>query len=168
MPQVHYVKAARPCKSPETLTRREAAGIEVGEPYYWWTFYKSPPCFSRTRPRASQLTQSKWRDVYAAQEALDSALDAATLLNALTAAIDTLEAVKSEYESAAAAIEEKFEGSPTAEQCRQKADHLEGILGELGDHLTTIEGLEDEGDTDEEAFGDAKQEILDLAWDAPC
>lgn len=165
MPQVHHVKSARPCKNPETLAQREAAGIVVGKEYFWWTFYKSPPCFSRTRPKPSQLTRSKWRKVYLAQEAIDNALDADSLLDALNDAVNVLGTTRSEYAAAASAIEEKFKGSPTAEQCREKAERLDELSRGLGDAISLVEEFQE--CRDDEAFDDVKQEVLDLDWNMP-
>lgn len=50
MARVHFVKSARKAQPKN--------GIEKGDSYYWWQFYKSPKQFSKTRPKPSQLIAS--------------------------------------------------------------------------------------------------------------
>ena len=141
MPQVHFVKSARPAKSTSMLALRESAGIEVGDSYYWWTFYKSPPTLSKTRPRPSQLTRSKWSRVYVAQEAIEDATDASELQAAVEGAVDRLGTIRDEYNTSADAIELKFEGSPTAEACRERANRLDELISELADKTSEVTEL---------------------------
>jgi hypothetical protein len=180
MPRVHFVKSARPAKNPSVISRREAAGIEVGDSYYWWTFFKAPPTFSKTRPRASQLTRSKWSTVYSAQEAIEDVTDASGLQAALESAVDDLGTVRDEYNESADAIEENFEGSLTAEACREKADHLDTLISELEDKTSEVEELVEcqtcsgEGTVectdcpDADAFENVHQELQGLDWAMPC
>ena len=50
MPRVYHVKKAR----------KDNPVAKKGESYYWWKFAFGPKCFSKTRPKRSQLTQSEF------------------------------------------------------------------------------------------------------------
>ena len=65
MPRVKHVQSARKAIP--------SAGIEVGDSYYWWKFRYGGKRVSKTYPKRSQLTQSLWSSVYAAQEELEEA-----------------------------------------------------------------------------------------------
>ena len=72
MPKVHHVKKAR----------KDNRAVKKGESYYWWKFAYSSKRYSKTYPKASQLTQSdKLSRYYEAQETVDD-------LNALAHPLD--------------------------------------------------------------------------------
>ncbi len=133
MPRVNVVKKARKA--------RPHAGIEVGDQYYWWKFRYGGTCYSKTFPRPSQLTQSKWSEVYAAQEAIEDATDIDGLLQAIDDAISTLEDTASEYEEAA----EAFGGEGPNQE---RADHLNELVSELEEVKSEIEDWQSEQDSD--------------------
>lgn len=131
-------------------------GIKKGTTYYWWKFRHGGKRYSATRPRASQLTQSdKLSRVYAADEALQDAIGAASspedLVSALNDAAEVAREVAEEYTESADNIEQSFSSSPTADDCREKAGELEGWADELEEAVSQIESLdEDDGDEDQQ------------------
>jgi len=118
MPRVHHVKRA--------AKDYPHAGIEKGQEYWYWTFRYGGKVRSATYPRPSQLTQSKWSQVLAAQEALQDAEDLETFQAAITDAVSNIEEVGGEYEEAA----EHFGGEG---ENRERADRCEELVSELQD-----------------------------------
>ena len=64
MPRVNFVKKAR----------KDNPVAKKGESYYWWQFAYCSKSFSRTRPRASQLTRSEFlSEIYSIVEEIEDA-----------------------------------------------------------------------------------------------
>lgn len=115
---------------------------------------------SKTRPRPSQLTLSRWADVYAAQEAIEDAKDWDDLVDAIEEACSTIEQCSSEYEEAA----EHFNNEGPNQE---RHEHLEDLLGELQNiDLSPAEDEEDEEQVNER-IGEVRDAALDLDWDNP-
>lgn len=154
MPKVHKQVAAKDYP---------ADGILKGESYYSWQLHGQRVQRSKTPPRPSQLTGSdKLSRAYAAQEALQDAIQAATspdeLAEALQTAAEATREVADEYNESADNMEQAFpNGSPNIESCREKAEALNSFADECDDAAATIESLElSDYDGDEET----KQESL--------
>ena len=139
MPKVHFVKKAR----------QDNPAVKKGESYYHWSFRYGGKRYSKTRPRQSQLTQSKWSDIYAAMEEIEDATDLDALKDAISSAIDTVDNCASEYYDASEPF--GYEG-PNAE----RHEKCEEISSEL-------QGLDDDAD-----FEDLQQEALNVDWEPPC
>lgn len=155
---------------PRVLTQKAGKdypdqGIKKGEKYYKWSFRYGGTHKSKTYPRASQLTQSKYSDVYAAQEnvsdvcaANDCALQ--DIIDACRDAADQIRTVGEEYLEADEAMGGHQSGSnyERSEYCEQGASDYE----ELAD---TFEGIEFGEDEDFATEADAIDEIRNLASD---
>lgn len=130
-------------------------GIQKGDTYYKWSFRYGGTHKSKTYPRPSQLTQSKYSTVYAALESVQDMLsqDGMTIEDvvcAAGAAADEIREVASEYEEA----DEQMGGhqganSERAQACEECADELESAVSEFdGIHI----GPDDEYETMEDAM----------------
>jgi len=153
MPRVHHVKKAR----------KDNPAAKKGEPYYWWKFRYGGKRFSATRPRPSQLTQSKWAMVLEAQEAVEDAESLDDLRSALESASETCGDCASEYEEAA----EHFGGQG---ENQERADHLMDLQGQIDELVYKLEELDndDEGDDDDgDTWESIKDEAVSLEWDNP-
>lgn len=168
MPRVHFVAKAR----------KENSAAKVGEPYYWWKFRYGGRRVSKTRPRASQLTQSKMSGVYAAQEmvediAMPSASDFETkadLAEALSnvasvwdEAIQMVRDAAEEYRDSATNMEEYFpNGSSKIDELNEKADQLESDADEAEALKDEIESAgSDIEDYDDDGWQDEAQSLID-------
>jgi len=156
MPRVYTQKAGKDYP---------AQGIKKGDTYYRWEFRYGGLHRSLSYPRPSQLTQSKWSQVLAAQERIEDADgDSLEEVNsAIEDAISEVETVTGEYRDADDAM--GGHGGINAE----RADHLDGLQGELEDIKSRLEALEEEPGEEEpdESPEDLRQEALGLDWDMP-
>lgn len=145
MPKVHFVKAAR----------KDNPAVKAGEPYYWWQFRFGGKRFSKTPPRSSQLTQSEKlsrayelaerledipREVDATTEALQEAVDNA--ISVIEEVADEVRTLADEYRDSAENIRSSFSDSPTADECDEKADNLDGWADEIGNAQTELQGID--------------------------
>jgi hypothetical protein len=131
MPRVHHVKRAQ--KPNRVVTQEDIDRAKSGEDpeaasYYWWAFRYGGKRMSKKRPRQSQLTQSKWSQVYEAQEQISDSGDVSDLKDAIENAISVLEEVGGEYEEAA----EQFGGGGDNQE---RADFAEELKSELDEYL---------------------------------
>jgi len=161
MPRVRTAKAAKDYPH---------EGIKKGDTYYWWQPYRQRKRRSKDRPRESQLTTSRWSDVYAAREDIEDAKTLEGLTEALGLAIDNAQEVAGEYEEAASHFGDQ---GPHAE----RSEHLEGLVSELESAQDEIQTYQDEDmdpsdpDNDmqepDDFFSDQRDEILGFDWDSP-
>ena len=98
------------------------SGILKGQVYHQWSFRYGGTHRALAYPRPSQLTQSKWSEVYAGQEGIEDAEEASAILDALTNAIDSISSVADEYEEA----DEAMGGHQG--QNYERAEHLRDCL----------------------------------------
>ena len=156
MPRVHSQKAAKDYP---------AHDIKKGDTYYWWKFRHGGKVLSKTFPRQSQLTQSdKLSRAYATAENLSDAIgeaeDTEAIVDALNDAATSAREIGEEYGESADNIESAFpNGSPTADDCREKADSMDSWADELESAASEVEALDD----DEE---DKMEEAKRIAEDA--
>lgn len=153
MPRINTVKKAR--KAQGSCCKCGKA-IEKGDAYRWIKARYGPKrsCCSSCQFRGSDLTSSdKLAQAYGAQEDAQDAIedwdgqDASELRSALETAAEAIREVAGEYQESADAIMEHFpNGSPTSEECEEKAGELESWADE-------IEGVDVE-DFDPEAEGE--------------
>lgn len=156
MPRVH-------AKTKSNRGRTRTCGrcgktIEPGERYFTWSFRYGGAHFacSAHYPRASELTQSKMGQVYAALENAEDAVALATDLDdvevAVQGAAEGVREVADEYREAAEAM-----GAAGAEN-EEKADSLEGFADELESWEPAF--VEDEeGDALESAKDEARERL---------
>lgn len=140
--QVHYV-SAKGKREGQTLSKidrtipkddSDTLFIAKGESYYWWQFQNSPKQYSKTRPRASQLTQSEYLStLYGIVEQIeDFSTDSADELN------DFVENIKTELEDLRDTTQESYDNmpenlqySPTAELLQERVDSIENAISEI-------------------------------------
>ena len=168
MPRVKHVKKAM----------KDNPVCKKGESYYWWKFMRGPKRYSKTPPRSSQLTQSdKLSRSYAATEALEDmcgevgAYDQASLSGAVRTVAEEVRNIGEEYEESACNMEEAFPGgSPTIDECREKAEGLDNWADEIeaaADEVDAVERNEGEDDDDSEFEEDMCTPINDVACNCP-
>lgn len=155
MPRVHYVKKAR----------KDNSAVKAGEPYFWWKFRHGGKHCSKTQPRPSQLTQSdKLSRAYAASERLDDLcedainMDKDSIVNDINEVAEEVRTISDEYNESADNMECVFTGgNPTIDECREKADGLEGWADEIEQAASEVESLED----DEDDFADQVVNVIE-------
>ena len=154
MPRVHHVKKAR----------KDNPAVKKGEPYYWWKFAFSPKRFSKTRPRASQLTQSdKLSRYYEAQETiedLDAQGDIQSIIEVLQEVAENIQEIADEYQEGADNILSHFEVSSTAEECEEKSYACESTAISIEEAISELENLELSDDIET-----VPNIISDISWE---
>jgi hypothetical protein len=152
MPRVYEAKAAKDYP---------AHGIKKGETYYHWSFFRSPKQMSKTRPRQSQITGSpSLASAYAAQEAFEDALGAATTYDEVLSAVQDAAGDTGpidDFEDKISNLEEAFQGGcPALEEAEEQRDTFQSWLDELDSAASEIEGLDDDDFKDEDDPAEAK------------
>lgn len=154
MARAHFVKSARKAD--------KAAGIKVGDSYWWWKFRYGGKHKSKTRPRPSQLTQSEfWSNFYSIQEdtedvVLESASDLQELIDNLR---DQLSDLASEQEEKLSNMPDQLQEAESGQLLQERADALNELISEL-EHIET-EYDDDDMDEDGKAewLAERKEEI---------
>lgn len=155
MPRVSSQKAAK--DYPEI-------GIKKGETYYKWSFRYGGTHKSKTYPRASQLTQSKYSAVYAALENLqdtcgDQTATIQDIVDACSAAAGEIREVAEEYNEADEAMGGhqgvNYERAESCEQCASELDEVESTFSNVEWSTGAGYGTED----------DARDALIELATD---
>jgi hypothetical protein len=123
-------------KTDRTIPRDDTDTIFIarGESYYWWQFQNSPKQYGKTRPRASELTQSAYYStLYSIAEQIeDFSTDSSEELN------DFAESIKEELEDLRDTTQESYDNmpenlqySPTADLLQERVDSLESAISEI-------------------------------------
>ena len=150
MPRVNYVQKAR----------KDNPAVKKGEPYYWWQFAYSSKSYSRTRPRASQLTRSEFlSEMYSIIEEVEDMSQedlggegADDLINDL---VSRVEALRDAADESFNNMPEGLQMGPTGEllkarvaACEQMGDDLEAAKdGNDGEEkLTLLQGVSYDGE----------------------
>lgn len=134
MPKVHTQKAAKDYPK---------HGIKKGDTYYSWSFRYGGTYKSLTRPKPSQLTQSKLSSVYAAIEDMEENVAAATSIDDISEALNTCaESVGEVAQEYRDGVENMIsqEGA-IAQESIEKADNLDEFKQELEDAATEVDNL---------------------------
>jgi hypothetical protein len=123
-------------KTDRTIPRDDADTIfiEKGESYYWWQFQNSPKQYSKTPPRASELTQSAYYStLYSIVEQIeDFSADSAEELSDFAESIKTeLEDLRDTTQESLDNMPENLQYSPTAELLQERVDSLESGISEI-------------------------------------
>jgi len=123
-------------KTDRTIPRddNDTIFIAKGESYYWWQFQNSPKQYSKTRPRASQLTQSGYLStLYGITEQIeDFSTDSTDELSDFVDNIKTeLEDLRDTTQESLDNMPENLQYSPTAELLQERVDALETAIDEL-------------------------------------
>jgi len=155
MTRVHHVKKAR----------KDNPAVKKGEAYFWWKFAYAPKRYSKTRPRASQLTLSeKMARYYEAQETiedLDTQGEIDTVIEALQGVGEEVQEIANEYQESADNIRDAFTESPTADECDEKVFACEETVACIEDAVSTLQDLDLEPDD----IGTVQGVIDDIPWD---
>jgi hypothetical protein len=144
-------------KTDKTIPRDDNDTIFIvkGESYYWWQFQNSPKQYSKTRPRASQLTQSGYlSSLYEIVEQIeDYSTDSAEEIGSFAEDIKTqLEDLRDTTQESLDNMPENLSNSPTAELLQERVDSLESAISE-------IEGID--FDYEEEDEEELRQTIIE-------
>jgi hypothetical protein len=144
-------------KTDRTIPRDDADTIfiEKGESYYWWQFQNSPKQYSKTPPRASELTQSAhYSTLYSIVEQIeDFSADSAEELS------DFAESIKTELEDLRDTTQESYDNMPENLQYSPTADLLQERVDSLESGISEIESID--FDYEEEDEEELKQTIAD-------
>lgn len=136
--------------------------IKAGESYYWWKFRFGGKHYSKTAPKASQLTQSEYlSQLYDFQEQLGGLstgdFNEPDDLNSWKEEfVSNLETLRDEQEEKKSNMPEGLQEGPTGELLQERYDSLDSAINEL-------EGIDcNDFDFDEdEAKENAKDELID-------
>jgi hypothetical protein len=139
MPRVHFVEKAR-----KPIPH---AGVEVGDSYYWWKFRYGGRRVSKTRPRRSQLTQSLWSSVYAAQEELADSTDMTAIAELARQVVVEAEQVMEEYETAAEAFNNSGLNQERYEAAENFVNEAETFAESIESYMEDLKELEWKGET---------------------
>lgn len=150
-----------------------------GESYWWWKHMVGgrggPKCYSKTKPRPSQLTQSefgsRWLEIVERLEDLDpSSEDMASLGNTRDELVSVLNDLADETEGKLDNLPDGLRDGPTgellqarADAAREWADNLEQV--DLDGEPDGDEPGEDATDEAREKWADAVREFVEAALD---
>lgn len=123
-------------KTDRTIPRDDTDTIFIarGESYYWWQFQNSPKQYSKTRPRASELTQSTYYStLYSIVEQIeDFSTDSSEELSEFAERIKTeLEDLRDTTQESYDNMPENLQYSPTADLLQERVDFLESGIYEI-------------------------------------
>lgn len=123
-------------KTDRTIPRddNDTIFIAKGESYYWWQFQNSPKQYSKTRPRASQLTQSGYLSTFygIVEQIEDFSTDSVDGISSFAEDIKTqLEDLRDTSQESLDNMPENLQYSPTAELLQERVDALENAISEI-------------------------------------
>lgn len=127
--------------------------INAGESYYKWSFMYGGDHYSKTQPRASQLTQSNFlSQYYGFQESIEdfSPVEASDIESFVEDLKTEMESLKDECQDSLDNMPEQLQYAPSGEILQERIDDLENLVSELESIDCDYEELE-EGDEDERA-----------------
>lgn len=130
--------------------------ILEGESYYHWTLFRSPKQYSRTPPKASQLTGSEFlSSIYAILEQIEdfSTEEVYDFNNQRDEIVTELEGMRDE-------CQEKLDNMPESLQEAPSGEILSSRIENLEDMISIIENIEVE-EVDEFEFDDTHTEDED-------
>ncbi len=145
MARAHFVKKAR---------KAHEGGIKKGDSYWWWAFMVGgrggPKHYSKTQPRASQLTQSAY---YAAIADIQDDLAALSADDSLGDSIsniaDRLNELADEQEEKKGNLPDSLQEAPSGELLQERADACRSAAGEL-EGINSDAGCKDEDESDDD------------------
>lgn len=148
MARAHFVKRA--------MKDYPKAGIKKGESYYWWAFMVGgrggPKHYSKTPPKASQLTQSEFLGRLADISDAVGALAADSGLEDAAAEIaGQLNELADEQEEKRSNMPDGLQDSATGEMLQERADACRSAAEE-------IEGITYDFENDKEAEDEAEDD----------
>lgn len=131
MPKVNFVKKAR----------KDNPVVKKGESYYWWAFRFGGKHYSKTQPRASQLTQSEFlSQAYSLNERIeDLQADSFSDMEELQSEV---EEIKDEFESLGEETEDKYNNMPDQLQEADTGCLLQERFEECQEIVTQLESID--------------------------
>jgi hypothetical protein len=155
-------------KTDRTIPRDDDDTIFIakGESYYWWQFQNSPKQYSKTPPRASQLTQSGYLSTLygIAEQIEDFSADSADELSEFVDNTKTeLEELRDTTQESLDNMPENLQYSPTAELLQERVDALETAIDEF-DGLDLDYEEKDEEELEELVAEDKGIDTEDENW----
>jgi len=180
MARAHHVKKAR----------KDNPVAKAGESYYWWKFRFGDRHYSKTEPKASQLTQSPYLSViYSCQEQWENLddptgldpeqWDVGYIVTWLGEIADSMESIKDElfelvaqYDEAAENMEEYFSGAERVDQlrngsmdCEETCSEMEQTYDSIRGAATAIEAIDEPDDEAEGAVLEYNEEVYEVIAD---
>lgn len=139
----------------------QGTNIKKGEAYYWWKFRHGGKQYSKTAPRASQLTQSEFLStIYSIQEEMDDlTTDNDNLEDFVQDIKDRLQELADETQEKKDNMPDSLQEGPTGELLQERVDGVEEMISEL-DGIAFDNEFDPDSD-DAEKFQDRQQEIID-------
>lgn len=132
--------------------------INVGESYYTWCFYGGQPIYSKTQPRASQLTQNPFKqELYSIQEKIED-FDADGDTDAIAIFVEEiqgdLESLRDTCQESLDNIPEQLQEAPAGQTLQERIDNLDEVISEFENIDTEFESQKDEETDREEDWTD--------------
>ena len=155
--------------------RKDNPVCKKGESYYWWKFKFGSKNYSKTQPRASQLTQSDFlSQIYGIDERISDMTIEDDFESEIEEIKSDLENLQSECEEKRDNMPEQLQDAPTGELVQERYDSIEEMISELDnvdlefDEESIKQELEIEDDENDEDFqkrlegavDEKKEEIL--------
>lgn len=145
MPRVHHVKKAR----------KDNPAVKKGEEYFWWKFRYGGKQYSKTRPKASQLTQSNHlSQVYEIEEEIQdfSPSSLEDFEFSLQDWSDRLEELAKEAEESISNMPEQLQDGSVGEMLQERADQTRMMAAE-------IDSIEVSLERDEESYPEESDQV---------
>ena len=137
-------------------------GIKKGDTYHRWAFFRQPERMGLTYPTRSQLTNDEGKQI------LYSAYDGFSVGEDFSAS--DLQILIDEVQSAADSFRERFDNMPeglqqgdTGQMLEENANSCESAVSQLEDLMSTLEGEEDERDSEYRDDGEWNAEAIQEA-----
>ncbi len=124
MPKVKFVKKAR----------EDNLAVQKGEPYYWWSFRYGGKRYSKTYPKASQLTQSSFLSgVYSIQEEMSVFLPEAEedIQTNIDDWVSSIEDLKSECEDSLSNIPDQLQDGSVGQMLQERIEAMDQWIDNL-------------------------------------
>jgi hypothetical protein len=138
MTKIHFVKAA--------AKAYPAAGVEKGEPYYWWKHFRQGKKVSKTRPKGSQVASSEYeRSVLALVEGLE-AWEGAWVESDRDDLVRELEEIRDQEQEKYDNMPEGFQQGDTGVLLEERVAAVDEWVSELENITFPEEGEEEEGE----------------------
>ena len=156
MPKVNYVSKAR-----KDVPNSD---IKAGESYYWWKFRFGGKHVSRTRPRASQLTQSGFlSQAYAIQERIEDTtyFESKDQFDEFKEEIiSDLDNLQDECQTSLDNMPESLQESPTGQLLQERIDAIEDFKNEI-EAIEVDEPVDEDDDNFTQELEEALQNALE-------
>jgi len=142
------------------------ADIKVGDTYYWWKFRFGGKRYSKTYPKASELTQSNYlSQLYDIQDEIngmfaESVEDIEYFIEDIK---ERLESLKDETEESLNNMPESLQYSPTGELLQERIDSLDLAISEF--ESIDLDFDEESDESLEDWISDKISEIQDVGFE---